>query len=95
VFKLTGKPPEDDPRYLNALFGGRDLTVVGVTAVAMNRGREREAIMLNLSCEATDLIALLQELRQRGGTDETTVAGIAFNAFGWATWLTALALLDD
>lgn len=93
LFKLSGKPVEDEPRYFNALFGGRDLTVVGATVVALNAGREREAILLNMSCEATDLLALGQEVRARGGVDQTIAAAIAFNVFGWTTWLTALRRL--
>ena len=94
LFKLSGNPVEAEPRYFNALFGGRDLSVCAATAHAVNAGRERDAILLNLSCEATDLVALLQEARERGGLDQTLVAAIAFNTFGWATWLTAWRRLD-
>jgi hypothetical protein len=89
LFKLSGNPAEPEPRYFNALFGGRDVTVVGATAAALNAGREREAVLLNMSCEATDLLALAQEARARGGLDQTLVAAIAFNVFGWSTWLSA------
>jgi hypothetical protein len=89
LFKLSGKPVEDEPRYFNALFGGRDLSIVAMTVAAVRSRREREAVFLNMSCEATDLVALLQEIRARGGLDQTLVAGIAFNVFGWATWLAA------
>jgi hypothetical protein len=89
LFKLSGKPVEAEPRYFNALFGGRDLTVCGATVAALNAGREREAVLLNMSCEATDLVALAQEVRLRGGLDQTLAAAIAFNTFGWATWLAA------
>jgi hypothetical protein len=89
LFKLSGKPVEAEPRYFNALFGGRDLTVVGATFAALKAGREREAVLLNMSCEATDLVSLGLEARARGGLDQTLAAAIAFNVFGWATWLTA------
>src|SRR3954453_9382303 len=89
LFKLSGNAVEPEPRYFNALFGGRDVTVVGATAAAINAGREREAVLLNMSCEATDLLALAQEARARGGLDQTLVAAIAFNVFGWTTWLSA------
>ena len=94
LFKLSGKDVEAEPRYFNALFGGRDLSVVGATYVALESGREREAILLNMSCEATDLVALGLEARARGGLDQTLVAAIGFNVFGWVTWLTALARLE-
>jgi hypothetical protein len=94
LFKLSGKPVEAEPRYFNALFGGRDLSVVGATYAALNAGREREAVLLNMSCEATDLVALGMEARARGGLDQTLIAAIAFNVFGWTTWLTALRRLD-
>ena len=89
LFRLSGKPVEDEPRYFNALFGGRDLTVVGATYAAVRAGREREAVLLNMSCEATDLMALGLEARARGGFDQTLVAAVAFNAFGWSTWIAA------
>lgn len=91
--KLAGEPLEDDPRYFNALFGGRDVTIAGATLAALSGGRDREAVLLNLSCEATDLAALVQELRARGGLDQTLVAAIGFNAYGWTTWLSALRRL--
>ena len=94
LFKLSGKPVEPEPRYFNALFGGRDLTVCAATVAALNAGREREAVLINMSCEATDLVALLQEVRQRGGLDQTLVAAIGFNVFGWATWLSAFRRLS-
>jgi hypothetical protein len=94
LFKLSGKPVEADPRYFNALFGGRDLTVVGATVAALNAGREREAVLLNISCEASDLVALSLEARARGGLDQTLIAAIGFNLFGWSTWLAAWRRLD-
>src|ERR1700709_927760 len=89
LFKLSGKPVEAEPRYFNALFGGRDLSVCAATLSALKAGREREAGLLHMSCEATDLVALVQEARARGGLDQTLVAAIAFNTFGWATWVSA------
>jgi hypothetical protein len=89
LFKLSGKPVEAEPRYFNALFGGRDLSVVAATYVALRAGRPKQAALLNMSCEATDLVALVQEARARGGLDQTLVAAIGFNVFGWATWLAA------
>jgi hypothetical protein len=95
IFALGGEEEvEDDTRYFNALFGGRDLTVAGLTIAALKAGREREALLANVSCEATDLVALLQEIRQRGGVDSTAAAGIAFNVAGWTTWALAARQLD-
>ena len=94
LFKLSGKPVEPEPRYFNALFGGRDVSVVAATAAALRAGREKEAVLLNMSCEATDLVALIQEARARGGLDQTLIAAIGFNVFGWATWLAAYSRLD-
>src|SRR5437868_4424887 len=74
LFKLAGKPLEDEPRYFNALFGGRDLTVTGASIAALRAGRTHEAVALNMSCEATDTVSLIQELRARGGFDQTLVA---------------------
>jgi hypothetical protein len=53
-------------------------------------GEERQATNLNLICEATDTIALLEEVRTRGGLDRTLAIGLAFNVAGYATWLRAL-----
>ena len=83
---------EEDTRYLNAAFGGRDFSVAGVTEAALRAGRQREAFWLNASCEATDLVALLLEVRRRGGIDRTLAVGIVFNGLGWLsvarTWRT-------
>jgi hypothetical protein len=89
LFKLSGKPVEDEPRYFNALFGGRDLSVTAASVAAIKAGRTADAVKLNMSCEATDTISLLQEVRARGGFDQTLVAGLAFNIGGWATWIAA------
>lgn len=84
IFRAFGLPaPEPDTRYLNATFGGRDFTVVAVTEAALRAGREKEALWVNASCEATDLGALLLEIRRRGGLDPVMLVGIGFNAFGW------------
>jgi len=80
---------EAEPRYFNALFGGRDLSIAAVTVSAANAGRERDAVLLNMSCEATDLAALVQELRQGRGFDQTMAAAVAINLSAWATWLSA------
>ncbi len=75
--------PEPDARYANALFGGRDLTVAATTISLLNAGREREALWVNASCEATDLAALLFEARRRRAVEPTLVLGVIFNALGW------------
>ena len=89
--------PEDevdpDARYLNRLFGGRDLLVAGMTLAAVRTGDERGAAKLNLICEGTDTISLLEELRTRGAIDRTLAIGLAFNLAGYATWLRALRAL--
>jgi hypothetical protein len=84
MFRGFGLPaPAPDTRYLNAAFGGRDFTVAAVTEAALRAGREKEAVWVNASCEATDLAALLLEVRRRGGLDAITAIGIGFNALGW------------
>lgn len=79
-----------DARYLNRLFGGRDLLVAGLTVAMVNAGDEARAAKLNLMAEATDTIALLEEVRSRGGLDRTLFIGLVFNVFGYATWIRAL-----
>lgn len=89
--KAMGVPPmAPDARYLNALFGGRDVTVVAAVLGAMRAGRVREAAWLNATCEVTDLIALVQEHRRRGGFDDTLKIGAAFCLAGQALALRAL-----
>ena len=93
MFRAFGLPaPAPDTRYLNAAFGGRDFTVAAVTEAALRGGRETEAVWINASCEATDLAALLLEVRRRGGLDAITVIGIGFNAFGWLSTVRAARL---
>jgi hypothetical protein len=84
---------DPDARYLNRLFGGRDLLVAGLTLAAVRAGDERHALKINLICEGTDTISLLEELRARRGVDRTLAIGIAFNLAGYATWLRALRAL--
>src|SRR5690348_3764832 len=80
--------PEDevdpDARYLNRLFGGRDLLVAGLTVAAVRAGQERQATNINLICEGTDTISLVEELRARGGIDRTLAIGLVFNLAGYA-----------
>lgn len=84
-----------DARYINRLFGGRDLLVAGLTVAAVRAGDERKATNINLICEGTDTLSLVEELRGRGGLDRTLVVGLAFNLAGYATWLRALRRLGD
>ena len=37
LFSSADPPVTDDTRYFNALFGGRDLTVAGLTVAALRR----------------------------------------------------------
>jgi hypothetical protein len=85
---------DPDARYLNRLFGGRDLLVAGLTVAAVRAGDERGATTINLICEGTDTISLVEELRDRGGIDRTLAIGLAFNVAGYATWLRALRALN-
>ncbi len=79
--------PEPDARYFNALFGGRDIVVGGWILKATDEGDLGTALAAHIGCEATDSIALAQEVRQRGGFDRATAAGLAFNLVGWASWI--------
>ena len=91
---ITEDELDPDARYINRLFGGRDLLVAGLTVAAVRVGQERQATNINLICEGTDTIALLEELRGRGGMDRTLAIGLAFNLAGYATWLRALRALS-
>jgi hypothetical protein len=46
-------------------------------------------VAANIACEVTDTIALVAEIRTRGGLDRSTGIGLAFNVVGYATWLRA------
>ena len=94
LFSSADPPITDDVRYFNALFGGRDLTVSGLCVAALRNGREHEALLANVSCEATDLVALVQEYRQRGELDQSLKAGVAFNLLGWLSWAAAARALS-
>jgi hypothetical protein len=85
-------PPDDDGRYLNRLFGGRDLTVSALVLAALNDGKESEAWAIIASCEATDLLNLLIEAKRRGTLDAALRTGLIFNATGWL--VLALAARD-
>ena len=89
----VGMSQEDvgaEGRYFNRLFGGRDLLVAGATIAAAKAGNETQAVKANLFCEFTDSVSLVEEARSRGGLDRTLAIGLAFNVFGYATWVRAL-----
>ena len=94
LFAAARVRPDPDTRYANALFGGRDLTIAGMTVAAVNGGREREALLLNASCEATETAVLLIELKRRGGLAPVLAMGLALNALGWLSVVRAARLLD-
>jgi hypothetical protein len=85
----------EEARYFNRLFGGRDLLVALGTVAAVRAGAEAPAVKVNLFCEATDSIALGEEIRARGKLGRTTVIGAAFNVVGYLTWLRALRALSS
>jgi hypothetical protein len=87
---------DDDARYFNRLFGGRDLLVAVATVTAIQRpANQREAVVANFLCEVTDSVALVAELRRRGKLDPTMVIGALFNVAGYATWLRAASALKS
>jgi hypothetical protein len=90
---MSDEDVDPDARYLNRLFGGRDLLVAGLTVAAVRSGEHRHATNINLICEGTDTVSLLEELRTRGGVDRTLIIGLAFNVAGYATWVRALRAL--
>ena len=93
----VGMSQEDvgaEGRYFNRLFGGRDLLVAGATIAAAKAGNETQAVKANLFCEFTDSVSLVEEARSRGGLDRTLAIGLAFNVFGYATWVRALRSLS-
>jgi hypothetical protein len=85
----------EDARYFNRLFGGRDLLVALGTVAAVRAGADAKAVRVNLFCEATDSIALGEEIRARGRLERTTIIGAVFNLAGYATWLRALRALSS
>lgn len=96
LVKLAGMQPEQidqDARYFNRLFGGRDIVVAGATVAAVKAGAEREAVKANILCELTDSVSILEELRAGRGFDQTLAIAVAFNVTGYLTWLKALKAL--
>jgi hypothetical protein len=84
---------DDDARYFNRLFGGRDLLVALATVAAVRAGSEAPALKANLFCELTDSVSLVEEVRGRGKLDRTTIIGALFNVFGYLTWVRAARAL--
>lgn len=84
------KDADPEARYINRLFGGRDLLVAAGTVGAVRRGGAAKATIANLACEATDTISLVEELRVRGKLERTLIVGLLFNLVGYATWIRAL-----
>jgi hypothetical protein len=92
---VSEKDVGEDARYFNRLFGGRDLLVALGTVAAVRAGADAKAVRVNLFCEATDSIALGEEIRVRGRLERTTIIGAVFNLVGYATWLRALRALSS
>lgn len=86
-------PLDKEARYFNRLFGGRDLTIAAGTVAMMRKGEMRGPLGANFACEITDTIALVQEIRARGGLDRSTAIGLGFNVVGYATWIRAALAL--
>jgi hypothetical protein len=84
------KDADPEARYVNRLFGGRDLLVAGLTVKAVKQGNGGGAVLTNLLCEATDTVSLVEELRLRGKLQRSLIVGLAFNVVGYATWIRAL-----
>jgi hypothetical protein len=84
------KEIDPEARYFNRLFGGRDLLIAGQTLAAVRAGNTMQATMVNLVCEATDTVSLVQELRTRGKLERTLIVGLLFNVVGYLTWVRAL-----
>jgi hypothetical protein len=81
---------DDDARYFNRLFGGRDLMVALGTVGAVRRGDSLgKVVATNLFCELTDSVSLVEEVRARRKLDQMTIVGLMFNIGGYATWLRA------
>jgi hypothetical protein len=91
LFGVVGmKDVDPDARYLNRLFGGRDLVVAGLTLKAAKKGEGVSAAITNLVCEATDTVGLVEEVRTRGKLERSLIIGLLFNVVGYATWIRAL-----
>jgi hypothetical protein len=77
-------------RYFNRLLGGREIIVATRSIAAVNAGEPEKAVKINLLCSATDTMALLHELKERGGMDATLMRGLGFNMLSWAITLRAM-----
>ncbi len=82
-----------DARYLNRLFGARDILLAMITIFSVQRGNVREALAINMVAEATDSVAVVAEIADRGGVDKVTAGGVVFNVFGFANWIRAAKAL--
>jgi hypothetical protein len=91
LFGAVGmKDVDPEARYLNRLFGGRDLLVAGMTLGKVKSGHGKSAVFTNLVCEATDTVGLVEELRTRGKLERSLIIGLLFNVVGYVTWIRAL-----
>ena len=75
------KDVDKEARYLNRLFGGRDLVIAGLTLKAARTGNGAGAVVTNLVCEATDTLGLVEELRTRGKLERTLIVGLLLIGF--------------
>lgn len=84
------KDADPEARYVNRLFGGRDLVIALLTVDAARKGEGAKATVVNLLCEGTDTVSLVEELRLRGKLERSLIVGLVFNVVGYTTWVRAL-----
>ncbi len=82
-----------DARYMNRLFGARDILLALISIFSVQRGNVREALAINMIAEASDTVAVVTEIADRGGVDKVTAGGVLFNVAGFANWIRAAKAL--
>ncbi|MEA2247506.1 MAG: hypothetical protein QOH46_2035 [Solirubrobacteraceae bacterium] len=80
-------PDDPDARAWNAFLGSRDIAIGVHSLAAKDPNRQRDAILLNQTCEVFDTVVWTQEIRHGRPFDFFTAAAIVFNAGMHAIWL--------
>jgi hypothetical protein len=87
LFTATGlKDADPDTRYINRILGGRELLLASSSALSVRDGSTNGALAANLVAAASDTVALVEEIRERGKVERALVVGIGFNVLSYVLW---------
>jgi hypothetical protein len=92
--RLMGLRPGPDLRLVNAYLGSRDIAIGVHSLLATKHDQQREAVLVNETCEVCDTLLLAQEFRRGRPLGPVIAFLCAFNASQHLLWAWALKVLS-